>query len=321
MAGTILLYYKYVTIPHPEEFAAWQRTLCTELNLTGRILISSEGINGTVGGETIATNAYRDTMLAHPLFCDVDFKESPGSRDDFPRLSVRVRTEVVSLGIDTTALKAAGPETHLTPDQAHQLLTEQPEDLVVLDARNDYEYRIGRFKGAILPPINRFRDFPAYIDSTLDQLADKTVLMYCTGGIRCERASAYVQSKGVAKKVLQISGGICRYVEKYPDGFFRGKNYVFDDRIALKVNSDVLTTCDLCDIAADTYTNCMNADCNSHFIACTPCRNKYDYTCSVTCHTLVTSGQVKQRPKRVAQHEPAPANHGENVSPAPMGNE
>lgn len=298
MAGTILLYYKYVSINNPHEIMSWQRRLCTRLKLKGRILIGKEGINGTVGGDTAATNEYKKEFLSHTLFTGTDIKESPGSAEDFPRLVVRVRDEVVSLGIDGESLKPSGKETHLSPDQVHELLNKNPDDLVILDARNNYESRIGKFKNAITPDITRFRDFPDYIDSHADQLKDKTVLMYCTGGIRCERASTYLQNKKVAKQVFQISGGICRYVEKYPDGYFRGKNYVFDERVAVKANDDVLSNCDLCDSSCDIYANCMNAECNKHFIACSTCRKNLDTCCSTKCFTLLSRGDVARRPER-----------------------
>lgn len=273
----------------------WQRELCQRLNLKGRIWIGEEGINGTLGGTTHDTQAYKKELLSHPSFHDTDIKESDGSADDFPRLAIKIKQEIVGLGEKAKGMKASHG-THLTPEQAHALMQENPEDLVILDTRNDYETRIGTFKGAIGTPTKTFREFPDYIDNNKETFKDKTVLMACTGGIRCERASTYLQSKGVAKKVFQIQGGICRYTEKYPDGFFRGKNYVFDNRLALKVNDDILGTCDLCQKPCDDYTNCMNASCNSHFIGCSECRTAYDTTCSKECHELLANGMVKRRP-------------------------
>lgn len=298
MSDTILLYYKYVNIQYPKQIQKWLRLLCTRLELKGRILIAHEGINGTVGGSHEATEAFKNEFLNHPLFGGTDMKESAGSADDFPRLSVRVRKEVVSLGIDPDALTTKHTGVHLNPDETHEII-EKKKDLVILDARNDYEARIGKFRGAIVPPIKTFREFPEYIDQHLDEFKDKEVLMYCTGGIRCERATAYLKEKGVAKEVYQIDGGICRYVEKYPDGHFRGKNYVFDDRIAVPVNDDVLTTCDLCDVAADTYTNCVNTLCNKQFIACQSCRDEYGYTCGTQCRERIRSGAVPERKDKV----------------------
>jgi len=298
MDGIILLYYKYVSIQYPQQVVNWIRALCQRLNLKGRILVATEGINGTVGGLPADIEAFKKEFLAHPLFGGTDLKESPGSADYFPRLMVKVKQEIVALGIDPEQLTVKDTGIHLTPEQTHELIATK-EDLIILDTRNDYESRIGAFKNALIPPLASFRDFPQYIEDNLELFKDKEVLMYCTGGVRCERATAVLNVKKVAKQVYQIDGGICRYVEKFPDGFFRGKNYVFDDRIALTVNNDVLTHCDLCQIAADTYTNCMNAFCNKQFIACKNCRTNLEYTCSTDCFEKVRAGSVKVRQSRV----------------------
>lgn len=298
MTGTILLYYKYIAIQYPKQIQKWLTTLCTKLELTGRIIIAHEGINGTVGGTSTATEQFKKEFLSHPLFAGADMKESAGSAADFPRLSIKVRTEVVALGVDPEKLTTENTGTHLSPDQTHEII-EKKKDLVILDARNNYESRIGKFEGAITPDLKSFRDFPEYIDKHLKDFKDKEVLMYCTGGIRCERATAYLAEKKVAKNIYQIDGGICRYVEKHPDGFFRGKNYVFDNRIALPVNDDVLAECDLCQAPSDNYTNCVNLMCNKHFIACDECRTKYEYACSTECHSLVKNKKVPERQDRV----------------------
>jgi predicted sulfurtransferase len=169
-----------------------------------------------------------------------------GDSNYFPRLRIVVRNEVTHLGLDPAIITAKNGGIHLTPEQTHNLLKNAPQDLIIFDARNNYESRIGSFENALKPDIKNFRDLPEYIDNNLDLFKDKEVLMYCTGGIRCERGSAYLKSKNVAKKVYQIEGGIHRYAEKFPDGFFRGKNYVFDGRIAVKVNDDILGSCELC---------------------------------------------------------------------------
>ena len=299
----VLLFYKYVSIIYPEQMRKWQHRLCTELGLKGRIIVATEGINATVGGTIEALEQYKKSMEAHELFKDIDFKESQGSIHDFPRLRVVVKEEIVRMGISPVALPAHEAGQHLSPAQAHNLLQNKSDDLVILDGRNHYEARIGAFEGAITPPINTFREFPAYIDQHADMLKDKTVLMYCTGGIRCERASAYVKSKGVAKKVLQITGGIHRYVEQFPDGFFKGKNYIFDARTALKVTDDILGTCDHCNIPFDDYTNCINAMCNKQILSCSDCLKKLKNTCSNRCSELVQSGSVVIRTKFI-KHQP-----------------
>jgi len=299
MDGIILLFYKYISIQYPKQITNWLSEICTKLGLKGRILVATEGINGTVGGPKEAVEEFKTLFLAHPLFTDVDLKESAGTADHFPRLSIKVKNEVVALGVAPEALTVKDTGTHLKPAEAHALI-ENNKELVILDTRNDYESRIGKFRNAIIPPLKSFRDFPQYVDSNLDKFKDKEVLMYCTGGIRCERATAYLNVKNVAKKVYQIEGGICRYVEQFPNGFFRGKNYVFDDRIALKVNDDILTHCDICQSPSDTYANCMNAECNAQYVGCRSCFERYEYACSPACAEQITAGAVRTRKKRIA---------------------
>ncbi len=292
--GKILLYYKYIDIQYPEQIRKWQYKVCESLNLKGRILIATEGINGTVGGSDENINKYIQAMNNHPLFDGIDFKISEGDENYFPRLRIAVRPEIVRLGIDQ-AIKAKDGGIHLTPQQTHDLLNNKPQDLVLLDTRNSYESRVGTFENAIIPNTQTFREFPDYVDNNLEQFKDKQVLMFCTGGIRCERASAYLKSKGVTKEVYQIQGGIHRYVEQFPDGFFRGKNYVFDGRITTKINDDVLGSCHICKVQCDEYTNCLNASCNLQFTACQPCIEKLGNSCSTQCLELIQTKQVPVR--------------------------
>ena len=299
---TILLFYKYVPIQYPKSVMKQQRTLCEELGLKGRIILAHEGINATLGGSATAAHAYKEYMNNHELFAGIDFKESQEtniSGNAFPRLRVVVKDEIVHLGLDPEKVTAQDGGQHLTPEQAHALMQQNPTDLVILDARNNYESRVGTFKNSLTPNIKNFRDLPAYVDEHLETFKDKQVLMHCTGGIRCERASAYLNQKGVAKKVYQIEGGIHRYIEKYPDGFFRGKNYVFDGRVTVRVNDDILTTCDWCKQPCDDYTNCINAQCNNHFIACGACVEQHGSVCSADCATKVAQQSVPLRKKPI----------------------
>lgn len=294
--GKVLVYYKYIDIEYPKRLLKWQHKICTELGLKGRIIIAHEGINGTVGGTDESVDRYQKIMKENSLFADVDFKESPGDADCFPRLSIKIKEEITKLGLDTKLIRAENGGKHLTPAESHELMAKSPDNLVILDARNDYEWKIGSFEGAIKPDIRYFRELPGYIDTHLDQFKDKQVLMFCTGGVRCERASAYLKSKEVAQEVYQIEGGIHRYAEQFPDGFFRGKNYVFDGRIATTVNPDIVSTCSLCSTESDNYENCANASCNNHFISCISCVEKFDHACGETCATLLREHKVGRRP-------------------------
>lgn len=297
--GKILLFYKYVDIKYPKQIAKWQEKLCAQLGLKGRIILAHEGINATVGGSQENTQRYIQAMNNHDLFGGIDFKESDGDENYFPRMRIVIKNEIVYLGLDTQEIKAQNGGTHLAPSQAHEIMAKKPEDLIIIDCRNTYETNIGTFVGAIKPPTNYFREFPGYVDQNLELFKNKQVLMACTGGIRCERASAYLKAKGVAKEVYQIEGGIQRYTEAFPEGFFRGKNYVFDARITVKINDDVLGQCLLCAQPYDTYENCLNASCNKHFICCPACYIKYAKTCGPVCQELLATNQVKPRPERI----------------------
>lgn len=294
--GKVIIFYKYVDIQYPKQVLKWQTRVCEELGLKGRIILATEGINATLGGEKDHIDRYKDLMNYHPLFGGIDFKECDGDADYFPRLRIVVKDEIVKLGIPADKLKASDGGKHLTPAQVHELLTHKPENLVILDARNNYESKIGTFTGAITPDIKHFRQFPEYIDNSLEQYKDKKVLMFCTAGVRCERATAYLKVKNVAQEVYQIEGGIQRYIEQFPDGYFRGKNYVFDGRITVRVNNDILSSCEICAKPYDDYNNCLNASCNKHFIACPDCIQQLKNTCSSTCRELLETKKVAPRP-------------------------
>jgi predicted sulfurtransferase len=302
--GKILLFYKYVTVKKPSDEVKEQKKICSELGLTGRILIAQEGINGTVGGTDETTNRYKDYLNAHATFCDMDIKESEGGAEYFPRLRVCAKSTIVNLGIDPKELTAEDRGTYLSPEEAHALITQNPAELMLFDARNDFEWRVGTFRGAHTPSISNFRDLPQYIDEHADEFKDKRVLMFCTGGIRCERATAYLKNKQVAQEVFHIKGGIQRYIEAYPDGYFRGKNYVFDSRVTARVTEDILAHCDLCKKPYDDYSNCINAQCNKHIIICPDCVDNYHNTCSERCAELVKTGKVPIRriPQKFYHH-------------------
>lgn len=299
----ILLYYKYVDIENPEAIKREQQLLCAKLNLKGRVILATEGINGTVGGTEEACAQYIEQMNAHPLFGDIDFKTSEGDDTDFPRLSVKVKREIVRLGIDPKELSFKDAAPALSPEEWHAMLEKADEKTIIIDTRNAYELAVGTFPGALNPNTDCFADFPKFVDQHADYFQDKTILMDCTGGVRCERASAYMVKKGF-KNVYHLRGGIHRYIEKFPNGFFRGKNYVFDARISVRANGDIISSCALCPKLSDDYFNCTNASCNAHFISCADCIVQYNNCCSAECQTLLATGQVKARPLRFKRSNP-----------------
>ena len=272
----------------------WQKELCAALGLTGRIVIAHEGVNGTLSGAPEQVLAYKHAMDGHPLFGNIDFKESPCHGEPFPRMRIVVKQEIVRMGLDPQELSYKDAGQHLTPEQAHELIS-QNKELVILDGRNNYESLVGKFENAITPDVSTFREFPAYIDNNKELFEDKDILMYCTGGIRCERASAYVKQKTSARNVYQILGGIDRYAQKIPNGYFKGKNYVFDGRIAVRISDDVLAHCQQCNATCDDYHNCINLACNKQIILCKDCVARAGATCSQACTQIIIENPAKKR--------------------------
>jgi UPF0176 protein len=277
MKYTVLLYYKYVAVTDSAAEREAQRQLCTELGLKGRILIGDEGINGTVAGTTDATEAYRRAMEAHPLFSGIHYKTDEAEVIPFPRLRVKTRPEVVTLEAEVDLANTA---PRLTPAQFNEMI--QDPNVVLFDARNNYESAIGRFKGAITPEIRLFKDFPQALDEYKD-LKDKTVVTYCTGGIRCEKASALMRQNGF-KDVYQLDGGIITYAQQYPDGAWEGDCFVFDERmkVSFKEAPEQLGSCITCTDGTNDYHNCAYKPCNKLVLICEKCRPQ-TATCSVAC--------------------------------------
>lgn len=268
--GKIILYYKFVPLPDPTSVMFWQRALCEKLELKGRIIIAEHGINGTLGGEIKQVKAYVKEMNLHPLFKKITYKWSDGSSSDFPKLSVKVRQELVTLAPDEQ-FDVYNSTKGLSPKQWHEYLEKHPET-VVLDARNAYESDIGAFKGknVVKPNIDTFKD----IKSKLEGLPkDQPVLTYCTGDVRCEYLSAYMKHKGF-DEVYHLDGGIVKYGQQYGDaGHWEGKCYVFDERMKLAFSEDSadIATCTSCRAKTSRHINCAVSDCNKLILRCENC--------------------------------------------------
>lgn len=268
-------------IKDPEAVRLWQRSLCEKHNLKGRILIAEHGINGTVGGELKDLKQYAKETKTY--FKGVAFKWSDGSREDFPRLQVKVRPEIVTFGaaneIEVNENGIVGGGKHLKPEQVHELVNEK-EDVVFFDGRNAYEAEIGRFKDAVVADVQHSRDFIKEIeDPKYDELKKKPVVTYCTGGIRCEVLSALMKKRGF-KEVYQIDGGIVKYGEKYgDDGLWEGSLYVFDDRMGIKFSNRAkdIGECVHCDRATSHYENCADKKCNALTLICESCAQQLRY--------------------------------------------
>lgn len=277
----ILLYYKFAPLSDPEAVKLWQKTLCESLNLKGRILVSRHGLNGTVGGELDDLKAYVKATKQYPAFKDIVWKWSDGSRDDFPRLSVKHRRELVGFKnsddefeVDERGVVSGGK--HLKPEQVNELVEKYGDEVVFFDGRNEHEAKIGKFKDAIVPNTQTSRDFIAELESDkYDDIKDKKVVTYCTGGIRCEVISAMMKKRGF-KEVYQIDGGIVKYGEKYgDDGLWEGALRVFDDRMVVKFSDKAKTIgeCTHCQGKTSNFENCANMQCNELVLICENCKN------------------------------------------------
>ncbi len=276
----ILLYYKFTPLNDPEAIKLWQKTLCDHLNLRGRILISRHGLNGTVGGDIDDLKAYVKATKTYPAFKDIGFKWSEGSREDFPRLSVRVRRELVGFKnsddeFEVDEKGVIGGGKHLKPKAVHELVEKYGDDVVFFDGRNELEARVGKFKNAVVPNTNTSRDFIAELESDkYNDIKDKKVVTYCTGGIRCEVISSMMKKRGF-KDVYQIEGGIVKYGEAYgDDGLWEGSLRVFDDRMTVDFSDHtaVIGECTHCGGKTSNFENCANKACNDLVLICETCK-------------------------------------------------
>ncbi|XP_024918784.1 thiosulfate sulfurtransferase/rhodanese-like domain-containing protein 2 isoform X2 [Cynoglossus semilaevis] len=264
--GKVLLYYHYCKVENPHVVWAWQKALCEKLHLTGKVRVATEGINGTVGGTDMAIDVYISAMCSFPVFKmdKDDFKTSDGGAKCFTDLRVGVYKEIVPMGVNPEVITYESAGLHLEPEEFHKevedFLTKGDlcNNTVLLDCRNFYESKIGQFTNCLAPDIR---------------------------GIRCERASAYLRSKEVCKEVYQLKGGIHKYLERFPDGFYRGKLFVFDERYTISSNTDVISDCRYCGRPWDQYQLCSTQLCYQLVLSCPSCREDELTACCPTCQT------------------------------------
>lgn len=275
----ILLYYKFTPIKDPAAVMLWQKTLTDSLNLRGRILISPHGINGTVGGAMSDLKKYIKITKQFEGFKKTVFKWSEGTREDFPRMSVKVRDELVAFNagdeliVDESGVVGGGK--HLKPKALHKLVEERGADVVFFDGRNAHEAAIGKFKNAVIPETNTTHDFISELESgKYDDIKDKPVVTYCTGGIRCEVLSSLMKNRGF-NEVYQIDGGIVKYGEAYKDdGLWEGSLRVFDERMTVEFsdNAKIIGECIHCKEKTSNYENCEWVACNDLVLICETCK-------------------------------------------------
>jgi UPF0176 protein len=277
----IILYYNFKRIEHLARFSADHRRKCKALNLLGRVYIAAEGINGTLAGSPEDIAAYKLFLHSLPGFADTEFKDDESPAMPFVKLIVRQRPEIVALKASVQIDPTSEKGRHLSPKEWRQVM--EAEDVTILDVRNNYESKIGYFEGAIKPDIENFYEFESWLNNAGIQ-KDKKVLMYCTGGIRCEKFSVLMEKKGF-QDVYQLHGGILNYKKEEGGAHFKGKCFVFDDRLSVPVSADntPASRCELTGVPCDQYLNCANPDCNKLFICSEEGAKKYEGCCSPEC--------------------------------------
>lgn len=268
----VILFYKYVVIDNPEKLMEEQRQICKKLNIRGRMIVAKEGINATLEGIDENINKYCKSLLKDKRFKDTHIKISNGTGEAFPKLSIKVRPEIVSTGLDDLDPNIVTGK-YISAEQLHDWILNKKEFYIV-DMRNDYEHAAGYFENSILPPFENFRDLPKVLKK-IDHLKNETIVTVCTGGVRCEKASGFLVKNGFTN-VYQLYGGIVTYMEKYPNEHFLGALYVFDNRLVMGFNMqdpnrEIVGRCANCNAPSENYINCKDDFCHRHFICCKNC--------------------------------------------------
>lgn len=308
MSYFVLAYYKFVEIEDPAAEVANHHSFFKEKDATGRIYISKQGINGQMSASADVAEEYMIWMRSDTRFKDIDFKIHHHQEQVFPRMTVKVRKQLVALD-DEVDLSMRG--VSLTPKEWSAMLEQRDEDTLLLDVRNDYEWEVGHFEGADLPQLETFRKFPKFAKELKEKRSPKKtkVMMYCTGGIRCELYSSLLKREGF-EQVYQLQGGVIGYGLNEGKKHWRGKLFVFDDRLTVPISEkeegEVISSCRHCKAPSDIYYNCANMDCNELFLSCSECAEKFQGCCCSSCQTAerVRPFEKSERPKpfRKAYH-------------------
>ena len=296
----VISFYRYVIFPDPralrdELFEEW-----TALGVLGRIYLATEGINAQMSVPEPNFEKFQKCLYRRKEFADVPFKVGVEQDDEaFWKLTLKVKKQIVADGLKPEDYDVTNVGAHLTAREWNEL-SEKPETVVV-DMRNNYESLIGRFEGALCSDAYTFKEELPLVREMLRGKEAKQVLLYCTGGIRCEKASSYLKHHGF-ENVYQLHGGIIDYkrqiAEESLPSKFKGKNFVFDGRLGERITDDVLATCYLCGDRCDDYTNCVNVECNLLFIQCSACKEKYAGCCGTECQTVASLPEAEQSKRR-----------------------
>lgn len=301
MGYHVLAYYFFTPIDEPASEVFKHKEFFLNRDVKGRIYISNEGINGQMSASPQAAQEYMEWIRSDARFCDIEFKIHTWHEHCFPRMTVKTRPQLVALDKKVDMAKTG---IHLSPQEWKKMLDERDENTILIDVRNDYEWDIGHFEGAELPNLEKFRQFPEYARQ-LKEVKDPSktkVMMYCTGGIRCELYSALMKEEGF-EEVYQLQGGVIKYGLESGSKHWRGKLFVFDDRLAVPITdrepAETISRCIHCQTSTDLYYNCANMDCNELFLSCRACAEKMQGCCSAACMRAprVRAFVAQDRPK------------------------
>ncbi len=295
-ARTTLSFYRYFPIPDPRNFRDELYTALDALKVFGRIYIAAEGINAQISVPAPQFAALQQYLHSLPSLEDLRLNIAvDNDGKSFWVLKIKVRDKIVADGIDDPGFDMSRKGQYVDAATFNQL-TEDP-DTIVVDMRNHYEYEVGHFVKAIEVPSDTFREQLPLSAELLKENKDSNIIMYCTGGIRCEKASAYLLHKGFTN-VFHLEGGIIHYAntvkEKGLENKFKGKNFVFDDRLGERISTEVIARCHQCGKPADTHTNCRNEGCHLLFIQCEECASRYEGCCSAACQEAIHLPEEEQ---------------------------
>ena len=300
-----LSFYRYVKIENPHELRDQLFMKWSDLGVMGRIYLAHEGINAQLSLPEENLEKFEKELYSDVRFKDVPFKiavEDNGK--SFYKLTIKVKEKIVADGLDDATFDSSNTGTHLDAENFNKLMDD--ENTLVVDMRNQYESEVGHFEKAICPDADTFREELQYVKKLLAGKEERQILLYCTGGIRCEKASAYLKHEGF-KNTYQLHGGIIQYAkevkEKDLDCKFKGKNFVFDERVGERITDDVISECHQCGAKCDTHTNCKNDDCHLLFIQCESCREKYAGCCTLNCQKISSLSIEEQRELRKGKNK------------------
>ncbi len=297
----VLAFYHFTPIEDPDLEVVRHQEFLSVRDIRSRVYISHQGINGQMSASPQAAQEYTEWLKSDPRFADVEIKIHYYKEHVFPRCIVKKRQQIVALDVEVDP-KDGGE--HVSPAKWREMLETRDEDTILLDVRNDYEWKVGHFEGAELPKLETFRQFPKYAKELKEEKDPKKtkVMMYCTGGIRCELYSALLKKEGF-EQVYQLQGGVIKYgLEQGCDGWL-GKLFVFDDRLAVPISDQeeapVIAVCHKCDTQTESYYNCSNMDCNELFLCCPECAEIWQGCCSESCMTAprVRAFEASEKPK------------------------